>query len=77
MLNGRKFRQQRTKADGRYVPSNRMTEDEMAQFLISIAGTKQTIKADGSVEISDMTEVDRKKIKYVRQSIAEKSEPER
>jgi hypothetical protein len=57
MLEGKKFKTQRRKTDAKMEAEAKMVDDEQVRELLTVPkGKKKSFKADGSVEISDMTD---------------------
>ncbi len=56
MLDEKKFRTQRQKADGKLEAEAKIADDQKPGELLTVPkGKKKSIKIDGSVEVSDMT----------------------
>ena len=77
MLNGKKFKTQRQKADGKLVPAINMVEDERTRKFFDVPkGKKKAIGADASVVVSDITPEEKELWKRLLQSASDKSKPE-
>ena len=76
MLEGKKFKTQRRKADGKLVPAINMVDDQTARELFNVPkGKVKMLKADGSTEMRDMTGEERERIRAMR-SMSQKPETE-
>jgi hypothetical protein len=75
MLAGKKFKTQRQKADGNLMRETRTVDDQKVRdFLRVPKGKKKTIKADGSTQISNVTDNEKTRLKFLI-SLSEELKP--